>query len=83
MTTYAFQRTTASLLLHDTPLTYEPSRGPGVPLTLSYHHRDSLQPQAFTFANVGPNGRLKCTGFVGGLIPREDGAHGTTQQVLA
>jgi hypothetical protein len=22
------------------------------------------------------------TGFVGGLIPREDGAHGTTEQVL-
>jgi hypothetical protein len=27
---------------------------------------------------AGVNG----TGFVGGLIPREDGAHGTTQQVL-
>jgi len=25
---------------------------------------------------------LNGTGFVGGLIPREDGAHGTTQQVL-
>jgi hypothetical protein len=25
---------------------------------------------------------LNRTGFVGGLIPREDGAHGTTQQVL-
>ncbi len=26
--------------------------------------------------------RMNGTGFVGGLIPREDGAHGTTQQVL-
>jgi hypothetical protein len=25
---------------------------------------------------------LNRTGFVGGLIPREDGAHGTTEQVL-
>ncbi len=25
---------------------------------------------------------LNRTGFVGGLIPREDGAHGTTKQVL-
>jgi site-specific recombinase XerD len=29
-----------------------------------------------------PFDRLNRTGFVGGLIPREDGAHGTTQQVL-
>ena len=27
-------------------------------------------------------GDLNRTGFVGGLIPREDGAHGTTEQVL-
>jgi hypothetical protein len=26
--------------------------------------------------------KVNRTGFVGGLIPREDGAHGTTQQVL-
>jgi hypothetical protein len=25
---------------------------------------------------------LNRAGFVGGLIPREDGAHGTTEQVL-
>ncbi len=28
------------------------------------------------------HGSLNRTGFVGGLIPREDGAHGTTEQVL-
>jgi hypothetical protein len=27
--------------------------------------------------------RVNRTGFIGGLFPREDGAHGTTQQAFA
>jgi hypothetical protein len=34
------------------------------------------------FATTGIHGLLNRTGFVGGPIQREDGPHGTTQQVL-
>jgi RHS repeat-associated protein len=43
----------ASLALDDTPLSYRPSRGPGVPLTFTYSQREAYQPANFSYANVG------------------------------
>jgi YD repeat-containing protein len=54
MAIYRFEDVTASLILHDSPIAYSPPRGPAVPLTFSYHHRNVSQPQTFTTANVGP-----------------------------
>jgi hypothetical protein len=49
---------TPERVLHDTPAGYRPPRGPAVPMTLSYHHRNVTQPQSFTSANVGPKWTL-------------------------
>jgi RHS repeat-associated protein len=54
MASYWFQAVTASLLIRDTPASYTPAKGPAVPLTVSYHHREATQPQIFSSANMGP-----------------------------
>jgi RHS repeat-associated protein len=54
MPVYRLQAVTASLILEDTPVAYGTPRGPALPLTLSYHHREALQPQVFTSSNLGP-----------------------------
>jgi hypothetical protein len=41
-------------MLWDIPLGYPAPRGPAVRFRVSYEHRDSLQPQTFSFANLGP-----------------------------
>src|SRR6202008_3981761 len=40
--------------LMDTPVDYNPPRGPAVSLALRYDHRDQRQPQTFTYGHVGP-----------------------------
>ena len=42
-----------SLNLEDTPVGYEPPRGPGVEFTVTYNQRDSFQPSIFTYSNLG------------------------------
>jgi RHS repeat-associated protein len=64
MPVYSFQAVTASLLLRDMPLRYRVPRGPSVPLRVSYHHREALQPQIFTSANVGPKWTFEWLRFV-------------------
>lgn len=58
------QPVTTTLLVHETPPWYAPrraraSRSPG-----NYHHRQRLQPQIFTSANVGPKWTLDWLRFV-------------------
>ena len=43
-----------SLALSDTPLTYRPAKGEGVPLSFHYSQRESYQPKEFHYANLGP-----------------------------
>src|SRR3990170_1337317 len=54
MAVYAFHRVKASVMLWDIPVGYAAPRGPAVRFRVSYEHRDSLQPQTFSFANLGP-----------------------------
>jgi RHS repeat-associated protein len=64
MADYRLDELTAGLLLSDQPLGYTPPRGPRVPLGLVYYHRESLQPQIFTFSNLGPKWTFGWTRFV-------------------
>ena len=71
LATYSFQPLIASLLLADTPVGYTPARGPAVPFTLVYTHRDQLQPQIFTYTNLGPKWTFAWLRFV-----HEQATHG-------
>jgi RHS repeat-associated protein len=54
MPTYFFHPVSAALRLVDTPVGYQPPRGPAAYFTLSYHQREVLQPATFTYSNLGP-----------------------------
>ena len=54
MATYAFHTLVVSLTIRDTPVSYSPSRGPGVHFKVFYNQRDAFQPQIFTYSNLGP-----------------------------
>lgn len=43
-----------SLNLNDTPIGYEPARGPAVKVRFSYNQREAGQPAVFSFSNVSP-----------------------------
>jgi RHS repeat-associated protein len=42
-----------SLNLTDSPVGYRPTKGPAVPLTLTYNQREATQPANFTYFNFG------------------------------
>jgi RHS repeat-associated protein len=50
----AVQALLAGLTLSDTPLAYRPAKGPSVPLTFVYSHREAYQPEEFHYSNLGP-----------------------------
>jgi RHS repeat-associated protein len=54
MPTYTFHPVAASLRLTDTPVGYMPPRGPAANFTLTYNHREVMQPSTFTYSNFGP-----------------------------
>jgi YD repeat-containing protein len=54
MAQYQFVAVNAALNLWDAPLGYQPPRGPAVTLRLGYAHRELLQPQILSYANLGP-----------------------------
>jgi RHS repeat-associated protein len=54
MATYKLDPSSASVQLVDIPMTYAPARGPAIMFRLTYQQRDLLQPEIFTYANVGP-----------------------------
>ena len=51
---YFLDPSSVSLQLVDTPLLYSTARGPKVALRLSYQQHEMLQPQVFSYANIGP-----------------------------
>jgi hypothetical protein len=54
MATYQLLRPWAALRIVDAPVGYSPARGPAVEFEVAYNHREALQPQTFTFSNLGP-----------------------------
>lgn len=53
MAGYSFHPVQAALQIFDTPVSYTPPRGPAVPFTVTYMHRDQMLPQVFAFGNIG------------------------------
>ena len=85
MLTARAQSLAVSLALSDTPLAYAPSRGPAVPLTLTYSQREAYQPAAFTYFNVGPKWTLASLSYIvddprsaGSGVQRYNAGGGTT-----
>lgn len=54
LASYSLQASTASLWIHDTPVSYVPPKGPAVAFTLAYNHRGATLPSVFAFGNLGP-----------------------------
>ena len=63
LVTHAFAPHNASLQLTDTPAGYAPARGPAVSFTTRYDYRQAIQPQVFTYANLGPRWTFEWVGF--------------------
>lgn len=49
-----FHSLVVSINLTDTPIGYQPPKGPPVFVTLTYNQREADQPAVFNFSNVGP-----------------------------
>jgi RHS repeat-associated protein len=54
MPTYQLLRHKTALRIADTPVGYSPARGPSVQFQIVYNHREPMQPQIFSFSNLGP-----------------------------
>jgi YD repeat-containing protein len=53
MPVYSIHSMLVNLHITDVPLSYKPPRGPAVEFRLTYNHRESFQPQTFTYSNLG------------------------------
>jgi RHS repeat-associated protein len=53
-TSWNVELSVVGLSLHDTPLGYTPPVGPAVRFEMYYSHRDTQQPQTFSYTNLGP-----------------------------
>jgi RHS repeat-associated protein len=54
MARYSVHSTLVSLNIQDRPLRYTPPYGPAVHFTVTYNERETQQPAAFTYSNLGP-----------------------------
>ena len=65
MARYSFHAATVSLNIVDTPLFYNPPRGPSVSFTATYNQRDKNQPTgSFPFSNLGPKWTLNWLSYI-------------------
>jgi hypothetical protein len=58
MASYAFHAATVSLNIVDTPLFYNPPRGPNVAFTVTYNQREANQPTPSPTASSTPTSNL-------------------------
>jgi YD repeat-containing protein len=64
MARYSAHAMLASLNIEDTPLRYSPPRGAAINFTVTYNQRETQQPQAFTYSNVGPKWTFNWLSYV-------------------
>ncbi len=54
MAVYSFHTMLVNLHIVDSPVGYDPPRGPAVQFQVAYNQREVFQPQTFTYSNLGP-----------------------------
>jgi RHS repeat-associated protein len=64
MARYSVHSMLVSLNIVDTPLHYSPPRGFDVAFTVTYNQRESQQPAAFAYANLGPKWTFNWLSYV-------------------
>ncbi|NOQ78113.1 MAG: RHS repeat protein, partial [Gammaproteobacteria bacterium] len=64
MPKYRVHTMLVSLNITDTPVGYEPPKGPAVPVTLTYNQREAYQPADFTFFNLGKKWNFNWLSYV-------------------
>lgn len=64
MPRHTFHSLLASLFIRDTPVGYAPALGPSAFFEISYSQRDVIQPQVFTYSNLGPKWRFSYQAYV-------------------
>ncbi|WP_374090157.1 RHS repeat-associated core domain-containing protein [Methylomicrobium lacus] len=64
MCVYNFAEMEVSLRLNDTPVGYEPPKGPAVFTTLTYNQRDAGQPATFSYFNISQKWTLNWLSFI-------------------
>lgn len=64
MARYSVHSMLVSLNVVDTPLRYSPPRGPDIAFTATYNQRESQQPAAFNYSNLGPKWTFNWLSYV-------------------
>ena len=64
MATYDVHSMLVSLNIEDTPVGYNPPKGPAINLTLTYNQREAMQPSNFNFFNLGQKWTLNWLSYV-------------------
>ena len=54
MARYSIHSELISLNIQDTPLRYAPAYGPAINFTVTYNQKETQQPSAFNYSNLGP-----------------------------
>src|SRR4030095_10125416 len=64
MAHYSAHAMLASLNIQDTPIGYNPARGPAVNFSVTYNQRDVHQPYEFKYSNLGPKWTFNWLSYV-------------------
>lgn len=64
MAHYGVHAMLASLSIQDTPIGYNPARGPAANFSVTYNQRDVHQPYVFTYSNLGPKWTFNWLSYV-------------------
>jgi YD repeat-containing protein len=64
MAGYSFHAQLISLNITDTPVSYQPPKGPAMAFTATYNQKEAGLPSVFNFSNLGPNWTHNWLSFV-------------------
>ncbi len=64
MAQYSIHSKAVSLNIVDRPLRYSPARGPAIDFVVTYNQKESQQPAAFTYSDLGPKWTFNWLSYV-------------------
>ena len=64
MAQYSVHSMLVSLNIEDRPLRYTPARGPGIDFIVTYNQKETQQPAAFSYSNLGPKWTFNWLSYV-------------------